>query len=173
MNKNIYKLELMYVLGALLISGLSIFAIFSAPSSKYVKLIKWSDVETIELVLENTIKRLYPQLAEANHILVENYEPITTLPHISAAINKVTGLESRAVTQPDLVVLNNLKKGDLQLKIIYEKLELEKIDVTKVFDDKSFKKILKKKANGEPIANFIFCLYQIKTNEFILQIYSI
>lgn len=173
MNRNLYKFELLLILGALLIGAVSIFAIFSAPSSKYVKFIKWSDVKTIEAVIENTAKRLYPQLAEANHIRIEGFEPLTTLPHISAAINKITGLNSKAITQPDLIVLSNSKKDDIQLKIIYKETELEKIDTTKIFDEKSFKKILKKKLKGDTIKNYLFCLYQIKSNEFVLEIISI
>lgn len=173
MNKNIYKLEVLLILGAILISGLSIFAIFSAPSSKYVRFIKWSDVDSIEAVIENTAKRLYPQLAEANHIRIEGFEPITTLSHVSASINKITGLNSTAITQPALIVLDSNKKSDIQLKIIFKKVELNKIDTTKIFDEKSFKKILNKNEKGEQIKKYLFCLYQVKSNEFILEILSI
>lgn len=170
MTKDIYRLEILLGLLAILVSGISIFAIFSAPSYKFVKLIKWSDVESIELVFENTTKRLYPLLSEANHIRIEDYQSVSSLALISAIINRVTGLHSSVIQKPELIFLDSSKKNDIQLKVIFKKTQLKAINLKEVFDEKSFKKILKNLDRGKEVKKYIFCLYQVKSNQFELNI---
>ncbi len=170
MTKNIYKLEVFLILLAVIVASLSIYAIFSAPSAKYVKLIKWSDADSIESIFESTSKRLYPLLAEANHIKIKNFEAVSTLAEISSFIKKTTQIQAVPVNNPDLIVLSNQKKNDIQLEILFEVKAIKDIDLNQIFDSKSFKKILKIKDRNQPLRKYIFCLYQTKSNQFILNI---
>lgn len=176
MNKKTLPIEFILLAFSFVITGIAVLFVFKPPAQNYVKLIKWSPESSIEGVIENSARRLFPILAESKSFKVDNLEDLGVAPEeLKTIFNEITGLDiSIDVNKADQFNIPGDKQRIFNLIVLNSKMKIDEIQLSSQYDSLNLEKLIQKfKSNEFSDKNIIFALYQTGKNEFTLNIFNI
>lgn len=176
MNKKTLPIEFILLAFSFVITGIAVLFVFKPPAKNYVKLIKWSPESSIEGVLENSARRLFPILAESKSFKVDNLEDLGVAPEeIKTIFNKITDLDiSVDVNKQDQFNIPKDKQRIFKLIVLNSKMKMDEIQSSSQYDSFNLEKLIQKfKSNEFKDKNIIFALYQTGKIDYTLNIITL
>jgi hypothetical protein len=173
MKKKPLPIEFILLAFSFVITGIAVLFVFKPPAKDFVKLIKWSPESSIEGVLENSARRLYPILAESKNFKVEALKDLDTQnEEFKAIFNKITNLDISIDSDiADQFNISNDKQRTFKLIVLATQVKIQDLQSNLYYDSFNLEKLIVKfKSNEFNGKNIIFSLYQTGRHEFTLNI---
>lgn len=168
MKSKIWASEWLLIGFIITVIGFTLILIFRTTPYNFVKMIKWSDSNSIEYILASSARRLYPELSEAKSIEFSNLKNLgTDSKNVFEIYKLVTKIESAQLQSNDTILLDSEVQRKIRLKFVLESKNIGEINPEIYFEEKSFRKLLKEPSK---LQRFLFSMYQLNSDNYILYI---
>ncbi len=164
--------ESILLLFSFVVTGIAVLFIFKPQAQQHPKLIKWSKSPSIQKILSNTARRMYPILAESRELVivapmgdsVESYQ-------VQQEFQKTTNIPiSIDESDKNRLILFSEKEQIIILNLKFHEMSPKQEVPTSFFDYSNLIKIVKELDSPILKDTYIFALYQTGEKTYNLDI---